>query len=191
MTQQVADRRHTLQRAPRAGGAGRARNRPAGRRLVLLVALACASVLAIAASSAQAAGLPDGRAYEQVTPANKDNGDPYIRAGVFGGYQAASTGDAFSYPSLYAFPGSQSDGIPYLATRGSGGWTNTNLAPPQSTESGALCSAFLSTVAFSSDMSSNILADGANSSSGCGTDDPPLVPGTTSGGRRCARRRRW
>ena len=182
MTQQVADRRHTRQRAPRAGGAGRALNRPAGRRLLLLVALACASVLAIAASSAQAAGLPDGRAYEQVTPANKDNGDPYIRAGVFGGYQAASTGDAFSYPSLYGFPGSQFNGIPYLATRGSGGWTNTDLVPPQSTEAGALCSAFVSTVAFSSDMSSNILADGANSASGCGTDDPPLVPGTTSGG---------
>ena len=109
MRQQVAVRRHTLQEAPGIGRAPRDWSRPLGRRLLMLVALACTGVLAVAASSAQAAGLPDGRAYEQVTPANKDNGDPYLRAGIFGGYQAAATGDAFTFPSLYGFPGSPSE----------------------------------------------------------------------------------
>ncbi len=144
--------------------------------------LACSGVLAVAASSAQAAGLPDGRAYEQVTPANKDNGDPYLRAGIFGGYQAAATGDAFTFPSLYGFPGSPSNGISYLSTRGTSGWSTANQVPPQSTQQGALCAAFTSTVGWSADMSKNVLADGANQASGCGTDHPLLAPGTTSGG---------
>ena len=45
-----------------------------------------------------AAALPDNRAYEMVTPPNKDNGGPYIRAGVFGGYQLSADGNAVSYP---------------------------------------------------------------------------------------------
>jgi hypothetical protein len=133
-------------------------------------------------ASAQPTGLPDRRGYEIVTPVNKDDGDPYIRAGIFGGFLSDVTGDGFTYPSLYAFPGSQSDGIPYLATRGSSGWTSTNMIPPQSTEAGGLCSAYESTAGWSTDMSKGILLDGQNQANGCGTDDPLLVPGTTAGG---------
>lgn len=184
MSEQVAVRRPTSQEAPEIDGDRRAVSRPAGRRLLLLVLLACASVAVLGANSARslAASLPDGRGYEQVTPSNKDDGDPYLRAGIFGGYQSDVGGDGFSYPSLYAFPGSQSDGIPYLALRGTSGWTNTNMIPPQSTDAGGLCAAYPSTDAWSPDMSTGILVDGQNQASGCGTDDPPLVPGTTAGG---------
>ena len=133
-------------------------------------------------ASAQPTGLPDGRRYEIVTPVNKDDGDPYIRAGIFGGFLSDVSGNGFTYPSLYAFPGSPSDGIPYLATRGASGWTSTNMIPPQSTEAGGLCSAYESTAGWSTDMSKGILLDGQNQANGCGTDDPLLVPGTTAGG---------
>ncbi len=45
MRQHVAVRRHTLQEAPGVDGARRAWSRPSGRRLLLLVVLACAGVL--------------------------------------------------------------------------------------------------------------------------------------------------
>lgn len=182
MREEVAVRHSALEEATGFDGVGAILVRPSGRRFVLLAALALTSLLALGTSAAHAVTLPDGRAYEQVTPANKDNGDPYLRAGVFGGYMAAATGNGFTYPSLYAFPGSRSDGIPYLSTRGSGGWSTTNEIPPQSDETGGLCSAYPSTVGWTPDMSTGILVDGANQASGCGTDDPLLAPGTTSGG---------
>jgi hypothetical protein len=174
MREQVAVTRHTLQEAPDTGGGRVANHRRSGRRFVLLVVLACASVLAIAATPAQAAGLPDGRAYELVTPANNDNDAPYLRAGIFGGYQAAGTGNGFSYPSLETFPGSQSVGLSFLSTRSSSGWTATNVLPPQTVTTGALCGAMDGAVGYSSDMSKVLFADGAASANGCPTHLNPL-----------------
>ncbi len=54
--------------------------------------------------------------------------------------------------------------------------------PASSTSTGGLCAAYASTVAWSPGMAKGILVDGQNQASGCGTDDPPLVPGTTAGG---------
>src|SRR6202000_3235026 len=54
MSEQVAVERHTLQEAPGNDGRRRGPHRPAGRRLLLLVLLACAGVLALGAGSAQA-----------------------------------------------------------------------------------------------------------------------------------------
>ena len=54
MSEQVAVERHTLQEAPGNDGRRSGSHRPAGRRLVLLVLLACAGVLALGAGSAQA-----------------------------------------------------------------------------------------------------------------------------------------
>ena len=48
-----------------------------------------------------AAGLPDSRGYEQVTPANKDNGEPYLRAGaILGPITTSSNGNSLSWFSL-------------------------------------------------------------------------------------------
>ena len=174
MREQLAVTRHTLLKAPGHDGGRQAPYRPSGRRILLLAVLACTGVLAATASTAQAAGLPDGRAYELVTPANNDNDAPYLRAGIFGGYQAAGTGNAFSYPSLETFPGSQSVGLSFLSTRSSSGWTATNVLPPQTVTTGALCGASDGAVGYSSDMSKVLLADGASSANGCPTHLDPL-----------------
>lgn len=179
MRERVAVGRHTLQEAPGLGGRG-GTYRPSGRRLMLLV-LACLGVLVLAASSAQAAALPDGRAYELVTPPNKDNNGPYIRPGIFGGDQFSADGNAVSYSVLETFPGSQSFGGSFRATRTSSGWTNANVIPPQSKITGELCSVEATMVDYSSDMSKAVLADGLDSSRGCPVDDPRLVPGEPQG----------
>jgi hypothetical protein len=131
--------------------------------------------------AAPALALPDGRAYEQVTPANKDQGDPYLRAGIFADFQSSVDGNGFSYPSLYGFPGAQSYGLSYMSARAASGWSSENVVPPQSPTTGGLCPAFSGMVGYSSDMSKAALVDGANQAGGCGTDDPQLVPGEPQG----------
>ena len=180
MTQHVAVTRHTLQEAPGIGG--RVFNRPYGRRLLLLAAAISACLVSwVVATSARAAALPDNRGYEMVTPPNKDNSGPYLRAGVFGGDQLSVDGNAVSYGVLETFPGSPSFGGSFRATRTSGGWTDANVVPPQTNVTGLLCSINASMVGYSSDMSKGVLADGLNSASGCPKDDPVLVPGEPQG----------
>ena len=159
------------------------------RHISAIAATSC--VLALCAASAQAQtirpgsglarGLPDGRAYEQVTPANKDNGDPYLRAGIFAEDRVNLAGNRVSYFSLYGFPGVKVYGLSYLATRGKNDWVSQNLIPRQSADTSFLCAAYVDMVAYSSDMSEGILADGANQSSGCSRDDPRLVSGEPRG----------
>jgi hypothetical protein len=132
--------------------------------MLLIAFVATCAVSWVAAASAHAASLPDGRGYEMVTPPNKDNDNPYLRPGIFGGVQSSVDGDAVSYISLETFPGSQSFGISFLASRTAAGWTDANVVPPHS-----------------SDMSKGILEDGFNSTNGCSTDDPPLVAGEPQG----------
>jgi hypothetical protein len=117
------------------------------------------------------AALPDCRAYEMVSPLDK-NGH-----GVYGGSsdavigQAAVGGGAVTYIANGAFPGSVSGtdaAGEYLAVRGGGGWPNESLFPPQAFSYGAtiVTPAF---AAFSSDLSKAVLGDA--------TDSPPLVAG--------------
>ena len=85
-------------------------------------------------------GLPDGRGLEMVTPADKDNGEIYVRGGqIFGAPQAATNGDAINFLSFNGFPGSVFDGSFYLSSRAAANWNTANLIPPQSTEAGLLC----------------------------------------------------
>jgi hypothetical protein len=129
-----------------------------------------------------AAGLPDSRGYEQVTPANKDNGEPYLRAGgVLGPITSSTNGSAISWFSLDALPGSLFDGAFYITRRGSDSWTTSALIPPQGTELSLLCATISpQAVGYSSDLSKAVLADGGNQPF-CSADDPPLVPGEPSG----------
>ncbi len=147
----------------------------------LAVCAASAQAQAIHSGSRLARGLPDGRAYEQVTPANKDNGDPYVRPGIFAEDQVNPAGSRVSYFSLYGFPGVKVYGLSYLATRAKNDWFSQNLIPRQSPDFGGLCAAFVDMVGYSSDMSKGILADGKNQSSGCSHDAPRLVAGEPKG----------
>ena len=79
-------------------------------------------------ASGLATGLPDGRAYEMVTPASKDSGEVFSHPSLFQppfGIEPASTdGNRMGYFSFNAFPGSQFDGSFYVAARGSTNWVS-------------------------------------------------------------------
>ena len=82
--------------------------------------------------------LPDCRAYEMVSPVDKNNGDIVTLLSSFNYRarldQASTTGDALTYSSYRAFAGSPS-GIwssQYLARRGSTGWATEAISPPKS-----------------------------------------------------------
>ena len=86
-----------------------------------VTALGCA-VLVFAST---AAGLPQGRVYEMVSPLYKA-GAPVEQPGR-ADYDVASGGEAVVFASLGAFAGVESDagGLQYLARRGAGGWTTS------------------------------------------------------------------
>lgn len=78
-------------------------------------------------------GLPDGRAWEIVSPIDKNGGAIAGPGQLFGGgeIQAAGGGGALTYGSATAFANPQ--GAPpvsqYLSVRGAGGWSTANLSP--------------------------------------------------------------
>ena len=73
--------------------------------------------------------LPDCRAYEQISPVDKNFTDA---AGVPGTVQSAPSGEEVSFFSIAPFPGVLSAAnIPiYLSSRNGGGWSTQGLAPP-------------------------------------------------------------
>jgi hypothetical protein len=135
--------------------------------------------------------LPDCRAYELVTPPDKDSGEPEAVVagleepnllGIQGG-QASEVGDRMAWTSEYALPGSVSPGVSYLSSRGAGGWSSENVIPQQSVENGTNCSILTGMAAYSSDLSKGILADGFGQPGSfkgeglnCGHDEPRLTP---------------
>lgn len=87
--------------------------------------------------SGPAAALPDCRAYEMISPVDKNNGD--IRT-LCNGYclrtalnQSSLNGDKFTYSSYKAF--ADEPGAPYsnqyLASRSSTGWATEGISPPR------------------------------------------------------------
>jgi hypothetical protein len=127
-------------------------------------------------------GIPDNRGFEMVSPVNKDNGEPYLRAGaILGPVAAPPSGTAFAWFSLNALPGSLFDGAFYVSSRGSNSWITTPVIPPQGTATSLLCATISpEAVGYSQDMSKTVLADGGNAPF-CGADNPPLVPGEPTG----------
>jgi hypothetical protein len=129
--------------------------------------------------------LPDGRAWEMVSPPQKGGGEIDGIDGVTpdggppggGIVQAAENGNAIVYVSLFAFPGSNGKeplGAPpasqYLSTRTPAGWSTENITPAASSgtyapESGAPYEAF------SSDLSLGLMQNGSSPP----VEDPPLA----------------
>jgi hypothetical protein len=89
---------------------------------------------------AGASTLLDGRAWEMVSPVDKNGGQVQGPGESFGGgvFQAAGSGEAFTYSSTSSF-GEGVQGAPpasqYTATRGGSGWVTANVTAP--TASGA------------------------------------------------------
>jgi hypothetical protein len=85
-------------------------------------------------SSAPPQGLPDGRAWEMVSPVDKGGGAITGPGQLFGGgeIQAASGGGALTYGSATAFAGplAAPPVSQYLSVRGAGGWSTANISVP-------------------------------------------------------------
>jgi hypothetical protein len=166
-----------------------------GSTLVLAWLLAAIAALLLTSASASAqqacpneelrAGsgtmLPDCRAFEMVSPAEKEG--YYVTTGHdinLPNVWASVTGNAVVYQANGAFPGSVASGVEsfYLASRGPAGWSNRPLVPPQAY---SYANEYVAPyyLAFSPDLSDGILLDA--------TDSPALVSGEQETvGRRAA-----
>ncbi len=124
-------------------------------------------------------GLPDGRHYELVTPADKGDGSipsPRLTGqesiGAEKIFQASTSGEGLAFSVRQAFPGAQWGSVgDYLASRSPGGWSSQSLIPPQEDR---FSYGGPRVYSFSSDLSRFTMADGGENHS---YDDPPLVSG--------------
>lgn len=135
---------------------------------------------------------PDCRAYELVTPPNEfsaqaveaecGNGsgecdlEKTLRV-VF----AAPDGNRLAFSTKDVFPGSQSGGLDYLATRGSAGWSVSDVIPPQNYYVRRKPCAPLQPTGYSEDLSGYVFT--ASSGGICGLE-PELIGGEPRGGTR-------
>jgi hypothetical protein len=101
------------------------------------------------------AGLLDGRHWEMVSPPDKQDAkiEPINGASVI---QAAAGGDAISYlgnAPIESQSAGSSNKVQVLSTRGSGGWSSKNIAPPHEVTTGVSTSSGEEYRAFSSELS--------------------------------------
>lgn len=83
--------------------------------------------------------LPDGRAFEMVSPPEKNSGEVAVPGGPGGlvglsvrPLQASASGEAIAYPSFTSFGDAQSApaASTYMSRRGDAGWNTANITPP-------------------------------------------------------------
>jgi hypothetical protein len=169
----------------------------AGSAVPALAAEPCPNEAIRAEQGSAGLALPDCRAYELVTPVEKDNGEPEaVQVGLnapglraIAGMQASVNGDRMAWASEYILPGSPSPGLEYLSTRDAASWSSENVIPPQSVENGLACPFLEGIAAYSADLSKGVLFDGyGQPGSGfeseglaCGHDEPRLAPGELEG----------
>ena len=122
--------------------------------------LVCGVLLSLAGSTAKA--LPDGRAYEQVTPVDKKGGDVGGPAdgGLFASAlgQSSTAGDAITYVSLTSFGDARSAELTtqYISTRGTDSWVTEAISPPAAV-SGTLNLSLSPFHFFTGDLSTGLL----------------------------------
>jgi hypothetical protein len=129
--------------------------------------------------------LPDGRAWEMVSPIDKNGGQVDPPGAIAGGgvLQVAAGGNSATYSSAASF-GAGSAGAPpasqYIATRTAAGWSTQNITTPlfsgsYDTEEGGAPYRL-----FSGDLARGLLLSGKDcrgDATGCPVPNPPL-PGT-------------
>jgi DNA-binding beta-propeller fold protein YncE len=129
--------------------------------------------------------LPDCRAYELVTPPSKGSAqpDPGSEQHQLEDNLAANDGDRMAYKAIDVFPGSQSAGEDYVATRGADGWSSENELPPEGYYRGYQCSKEGGRVVedmYSPDLTEAIVTLGGNQVAGEGS--PPGAKNEFGGG---------
>jgi hypothetical protein len=147
------------------------------------------------------AGLPDCRAYEQVSPVEKGGFDAftpvYTLPAEVSAVKGSAEGGAIAYQTLGAFSGPPAHllGNAYLATRTAGGWQTSSLTPPTLGPFPTSVDAALAGYDFSADLSrvvigvpwqalvpgapallENLFLRGADGSYSLLTTAPPEVP---------------
>jgi hypothetical protein len=121
-------------------------------------------------------GLPDCRAFEMVSPVDKEGNDIRALPEVSGLQtaidQLSSARDQFTFSTFGAFAGASSGPYvsQYLATRGAGGWSTQNLTPPREGADEQLANEFK---LFSPDLSASWVVHSAG---------PSLAPGGPAAG---------
>jgi hypothetical protein len=165
------------------------------------------ALIALAAPSAQAAcpnearrsdqgapglALPDCRAYELVSPSGLAPLKVQGQNNSEEGFEASLSGDRMAFLSHDApLSGSRFGGPHYLSTRGQSGWSAREVIPTQSVLQEKWC---FPTIGYSPDLSKSVLQDGwgwgegyptyydeNGKGTGCGHDEPLLVPGEPLG----------
>lgn len=106
------------------------------RRCACVVIILILASVGIALPSVTSAALPDGRIYEQVSPANKNGnvvGNPLIRTGSFG--LASADGDSVVFVGSGAMGTSYSSTVnEFVARRSSSGWATSSAIPREQGE---------------------------------------------------------
>jgi hypothetical protein len=130
--------------------------------------------------------LPDGRAWEMVSPLDKNGGDilginGIPGAGSGGVVQAAADGDALTYLSSASFADGASapSSSQYFSTRGSAGWSVENINPPMLDGTFVAATQGGPYKAFAEDLSSGLLVNGGGGVPARPVRNPPL-PGTAA-----------
>jgi hypothetical protein len=128
--------------------------------------------------------LPDNRAWELVSPPDKEGGAIAAPESLFGGgaFQAAAGGGAIAYSSPFSFAGGQGalGASQYLAVRSGSGWSTQNITTPMLSGSYGDEPDGVPYRIFSTDLSKALLSNGVRCRSigtRCPVANPPL-PGS-------------
>jgi len=135
--------------------------------------------------SGGASTLLDGRAWELVSPADKNGGQVDLPETIAGGgvFQAAAAGGSITYSSASSFAAG-AEGAPqgsqYIATRLEGGWATQNITTPMLSGSYGAGPLGVPYQLFSTDLARGLLLNGRHCrapGAPCPVANPPL-PGT-------------
>jgi DNA-binding beta-propeller fold protein YncE len=110
-----------------------------------------------------AAGLPDCRAYELVTPPPKNSSQFDARADMVYESTVAADGEAITLRATEPQPGAPSGGEQYVATRHADGWIAEDIMPLESYD-GVDCQDYQPVYAYSDQLTRDVMAAGGGSS---------------------------
>ncbi len=135
---------------------------------------------------ATVSGLPDGRAWELVSPPNKDGAEPEALTREGGVIQAAENGDAITYvadgpmPAGEGVEGNRDPEYPQIfSTRGAKGWSSQDIATPVTQGTGVEVGAPPEYQFFSPNLALALVQPAVGAPESGSVADPPLASGET------------